>query len=155
MIRVGYHVTWDTSGGYIKLINSFTNHFHYGCLQDVACFSLCRCLDRVKENCEGCRISLLSPLLHQHTHFNLLEALKAKMPEISLQMDIQKLFHSFLIRFGFFDLPEEELVKIGQYFVRFSTPDAIYYGNYITKENECGIYCNVAEPEYMPTPIKQ
>ena len=42
MIRVGYHVTWDTSGGYIKLINSFTNHFHYGCLQDVACFSLCR-----------------------------------------------------------------------------------------------------------------
>ena len=114
-----------------------------------------RCLDRVKENCGGCRISLLSPLLHQHTHFNLLEALKAKMPEISLQMDIQKLFHSFLIRFGFFDLPEEELVKIGQCFVRFSTPDAIYYGNYITKENECGIYCNVAEPEYMPTPIKQ
>ena len=75
-----------------------------------------RCLDRVKENCEGCRISLLSPLLHQHTHFNLLEALKAKMSEISLQMDIQKLFHSFLIRFGFFDLPEEELVKIGQCF---------------------------------------
>ena len=114
-----------------------------------------RCLDRVKENCEGCRIGLLSPLLHQHTHFNLLEALKAKMPEISLQMDIQKLFHSFLIRFGLFDLPEEELVKIGQYFVRFSTPDAIYYGNYITKENEGGIYCNVTEPEYMPTPIKQ
>ena len=69
-------------------------------------------------------------------------------------MDIQKLFHCFLIRFGFFDLPEEELVKIGQYFVRFSTPDAIYYGNYITKENEGGIYCDVAEPEYVPTPIK-
>ena len=113
-----------------------------------------RCLERIKGDCQGCKIGLLSPLLHYHNHFNLLEAVKLKMPEITLQMDIQKLFHSFLVRFGFFDLPEEEFIKIGQYFVRFSTPDAIYFGNYVTKENEGAIYSNVAEPEYEPTPIK-
>ena len=32
-----------------------------------------------------------------------LEAIKVKMTEISLQMDMQKLLHSFLIRFEFLD----------------------------------------------------
>ena len=35
-------------------------------------------------------ISAYVTLLHQHTHFNLLEALKVKMLEISLQMDITR-----------------------------------------------------------------
>jgi len=70
-------------------------------------------LEQKKENCEGCRIGL-----HQHNHFNLLEALKdemseisllelealkVKMNEISMQMDMQKLLHSLLIRFEFLD----------------------------------------------------
>ena len=67
-------------------------------------------------------------------------------------MDIQQLFNEFTIKFGLFDLVGAELVVLGQNFVRFSTADAIYYGNYITKENDAALY---AEPTYEPTPIKQ
>ena len=113
-----------------------------------------RCLERIKGECQGCKIGLKSPLLHQHNHFNLLEAMIAKMSETTIEMDIQKLYHSFLVKFGLFDLPEDEFVKMGQFFVRFSTPDALYYGNYITKENEMLIY-DEKVPEYEPTPIKE
>ena len=112
-----------------------------------------RCMTRIKDECQGCKIGLRSPLLHYHNHFSLHEAMKAKMPEIALQMDIQKIFNAFLIKIGLFDLPEDEFVKLGQCFVRFSTPDAIYYGNYITKENEHLLY-DVVDVEYEPTPIK-
>ena len=71
---------------------------------------------------------------------------------VVLEMDLQQLFGEFTLKFGLFDLATDEFVKIGQSFVRFSTADAIYYGNYITKENDAALY---AEPTYEPTPIKQ
>ena len=109
-----------------------------------------RCTARIKEECPGCKEGLLSPILHRHTHFNLLETIRAKMPEISCELDVRKLYNSFLIRFGMFDLSEDELVMLGQSFLRFSTPDAIYFGNYITKDNEKLFYNNL---EYEPTPV--
>ena len=112
-----------------------------------------RCMLRIKDDCQGCKKGLRSPLLHYHNHFSLHEAMKTKMSEVSLQMDIQQLYNKFLIKFGLFELPEDELVKLGQCFVRFSTADAIYYGNYITKDNEKLLY-DVTEAEYEPTPIK-
>ena len=113
-----------------------------------------RCLERIRGECQGCKVGLRSPLLHHHNHFNLLEAIKAKMLEVSMEIDIQKLYHSFLVKFGLFDLPEDEFVKMGQFFVRFTTPEALYFGNYITKENEKSIYDDKV-PEYEPTPIKE
>ena len=78
--------------------------------------------------------------------------MKKYMELVVLEMDLQQLFSDFIIKFGLFDLPNDEFVKLGQSFVRFSTADAIYYGNYITKENDVALY---AQPTYEPTPIKQ
>ena len=111
-----------------------------------------RCTTRLRQECPGCTAGLLSPLLHYHNHFNLHDAIEKYMPLIVLEMDLQQLYSEFSIKFGLFDLANDEFVKLGQNFVRFSTADAIYYGNYITKENDAALY---AEPIYEPTPIKQ
>ena len=111
-----------------------------------------RCTTRLQQECPACRDGLLSPLLHYHNHFSLHEMMNKYMHLVVLEMDLQQLFGEFTIKFGLFDLATDEFVKIGQSFVRFSTADAIYYGNYITKENDAALY---AEPIYEPTPIKQ
>ena len=115
-----------------------------------------RCNIRLKQDCPGCQNNLLSPLLHYHAHFNLLDTLKKYTTMVSVEMDIQKLYNSFLMKFGLFELPEDEFLKLGQSFVRFSTADAIYYGNYITKENDHLLYGEVTieVPNYTPAPIK-
>ena len=110
-----------------------------------------RCTTRLHLECPGCRDGLLSPLLHYHTHFSLHDTMKKYMDTVVLEIDLQQLFNEFLIKFGLFDLPNDEFVKLGQNFVRFSTPDAIYYGNYINKENDAALY---VQPTYEPTPIK-
>ena len=116
-----------------------------------------RCVVHLKKDCPGCQNGVLSPLLHYHTHFTLLDTIKKYMQTIVNEMDMQSLYNSFLIKFGYFETTEEEFVKLGQSLVRFSTPDAIYYGNYITKENDHALY---AEPtyeiqNYEPTPAKE
>ena len=110
-----------------------------------------RCTTRQQQDCPGCRDGLLSPLLHYHNHFTLHDMMKKYMDIVTLEMDLQQLFGEFIIKFGLFDLPNDEYVKLGQNFVRFSTADAIYYGNYITKENDMALY---AEQIYIPSPIK-
>ena len=55
-------------------------------------------------------------------------------------MDIADLFDRFILQFGWFSLNREEFIGIGQSFVRFSTADAIFYGKYITKENDFALY---------------
>ena len=109
-----------------------------------------QCISRLKLDCPGCREGLLSPLLHRHTHFNLLETIKEKMQEAVQEMDVNKVYTNFLIKFTVFDLPQEEMIQLGQSFLRFSTPEAVYFGNYITKENEKHFY---PEPQYDPTPL--
>ena len=109
-----------------------------------------QCIVKLKLDCPGCQEGLLSHILHRHTHFSLLETIRLKLPEISTEVDIKKLYNNFLIRFGLFDQPDSELVNIGQCFIRFSTAEALYYGNYITKDNEKHFY----EAEYEPTPVK-
>ncbi len=111
-----------------------------------------RCTTRLQQECPGCRDGLLAPLLHYHNHFNLHETMKKYMHIVVLEMDLQQLFSEFTLKFGLFNLDTAEFVKLGQNFVRFSTADAIYYGNYITKENDAVLY---AQPTYEPTPIKQ
>ena len=115
-----------------------------------------RCSLRLKQECAGCQNNLLSPILHFHNHFNLLELLKKYQSVCCLEMNIQKLYNNFIVRFGLFDIPQDEFIRLGQSFMRFSTPDAIYYGNYISKENDQILYgeVTVEAPVYVPTPIK-
>ena len=130
-------------------MDSYKTWFAFLCVEVIE-----RCAVTLQKNCPGCQSGLLSPLLHYHTHFNLLDTLKKCMPLVVLEMDIQKLYNDFLLKFGLFSLPEDEFIRLGQSFVRFSTPDAIYYGNYITKENDQLLYSESHNPSYEPTPIK-
>merc|ERR1712013_580283 len=59
------------------------------------------------------------------------------------ELDIQQLFNSFIMKFGFFDAPEEEYIKTGQYFVKISSAEAIYYGDYITAEYDRALFGEV------------
>jgi hypothetical protein len=48
------------------------------------------------------------------------------------------------------ELSTAEFIAIGQSFVRFSTPDAIFYGKYLSKDNDYAIYggrlCDTSPP---------
>lgn len=117
-----------------------------------------RCEIRLKEDCAGCKNGLLASILHYHTRFNLLETIKKYSETVALEMDIQKVYNSFLIQFGNFDLPQDEFIQQGQAFVRFSTPEAIYYGNYITKDNQESLYTETISEDttsYEPIPMVQ
>ena len=72
-----------------------------------------RCSLRLKQECAGCQNNLLSPILHFHNHFNLLELLKKYQSVCCLEMDIQKLYNNFIVRFGLFDIPQDEFIRLG------------------------------------------
>jgi hypothetical protein len=55
------------------------------------------------------------------------------------------LFDKFVVQFGWFSLEREQFLEIAEAFVKFSTPDAIFYGKYITFENDFAIYGATAE----------
>lgn len=57
-------------------------------------------------------------------------------------MDISSLFDQFIIRFGWFSLQRDEHVNIGENFIKLSTSDAIFFGNYITHENDAALYAS-------------
>ena len=110
------------------------------------------CSLQLLKDCPGCQDGLLSPLLHYHNHFNLHDTIKKNMPVIVSQMNIQELFNKFLVKFGLFEVPEKEFLNIGQNFIQFSSPDAIYYGKYITKENDQILYTQtLQQPTHEPT----
>ena len=74
-------------------------------------------------------------------------------------MDFQLLYNNFILKFGYFNISEEEFINSGESFVKFSTPDAIYYGNYFTQENDQALYSETPayepnSPSYDPTPVK-
>ena len=64
-------------------------------------------------------------------------------------MNLSSLFDRFVVQFGWFTLNREQFLSLGQAFVDFSTPDAIFYGKYITYENDFGIYGGVAENDLI------
>ena len=99
-----------------------------------------RCVDCCEQECPACKNGLLSPLLHFHNQYSLREKLDTYYYKTIQQLDIAALFDRFILRFGWFSLNREEFVNMGQSFVRLSTPDALFYGKYITKENDFDIY---------------
>ena len=115
-----------------------------------------RCIERCEQECPACNDGLLAPLLHLHNQFNIREKLDHYYYKIVQEMDIAELFDRFILQFGWFSLNRDEFINIGQYFSRFSTPDAIFYGKYITKDNDLALYGSTEEIVKVVTdkPIK-
>ena len=112
-----------------------------------------RCQEKLVEECDACKAGLMAPILHYHNHYNLLDTMKKYSTVVGPELDIQQLFNSFIVKFGFFDAPEEEYIKTGQYFVKISSAEAIYYGNYITAEYDRALFGEVTYnvPTYNPS----
>ena len=112
-----------------------------------------RCHEKLIEDCDGCKAGLVAPILHFHNHYNLLDMMKKYSTTAGSEIDIKKLFNSFIVKFGFYEAPEEEYIKTGQYFLKFSSAEAIYYGNYITAEYDRPLFGEVAYdvPTYNPS----
>lgn len=102
-----------------------------------------RCIDCCGKDCSACRDGLMSPLLHFHNELNLHEKIERYFNKVVQEMDIDKLYDQFIVQFGWFNLEREQYVAIGQSFARFSTPDAIFYGKYVTAENDFTLYGHV------------
>ena len=114
-----------------------------------------RCIEHCTLNCPACRDGLLSPLLHRHNQLNLRGKIDLYFERVTQQMDMSSLFDQFIIRFGWFSLQRDEYVNIGENFIKLSTSDAIFFGNYITYENDTALYSIYeAEPE-SPKPERK
>ena len=112
------------------------------------------CIECCEQECPACNDGLFSPLLHFHNQSDLYEKLCRYYYRTVQEMDIADLFDRFVLQFGWFSLNREEFISIGQHFVRFSTPGAIFYGQYITKENDFALYGSTDEVEQVEKPIK-
>ena len=112
------------------------------------------CIECCEQKCPACKDGLLSPLLHFHNQSDLYVKLGHYYYKIVQEMDIADLFDKFILQFGWFSLNREEFICIGQSFVRFSTPDAIFYGKYITKENDYALYGSTDQIVKVEKPIK-
>ena len=116
-----------------------------------------RCIECCEQECPACKNELLSPLLHFHNQYSLREKLEQYYYKTVQEMDIAELFDRFIVQFGWFSLNREEFISIGQSFVRFSSPDAIFYGKYVTKENDFALYGStdqLVEKVTIEKPIK-
>ena len=62
-----------------------------------------------------------------------------------VELNLMMLFDLFVIQFGWFGLDRDRFLNNAQAFIDFSTPDAIFYGKYITYENDFAIYGDTGE----------
>ena len=102
-----------------------------------------QCVDICAKECRACRDGILSPLLHYHNELNLREKMVRYVDRVEL--NLMTLFDLFIIQFGWFGLDRDGFLNNAQAFVDFSTPDAIFYGKYITYENDYAIYGDTGE----------
>lgn len=100
-----------------------------------------QCIDICAKECLACQNGVLSPLLHYHNELNLHEKMTRYVDRVEL--NLSTLFDQFVIQFGCFTMDRDLFLNHAQAFVDFSTPDAIFYGKYITYENDFAIYGNV------------
>ena len=89
-----------------------------------------QCIDRCANECLACKNGILSPLLHYHNELNLREKLDRYIGRVELNLSM--LFDLFVVQFGWFTADRDQFLNNAQAFVDFSTPDAIFYGKYIT-----------------------
>ena len=91
-----------------------------------------KCIEQSQQDCHACSSDLASPILHRCHEFGLFDKLKAYMNTV--QIDIDSLWDKFVIHFGWFSLDRNPFIQIGNSFVNYSTPEAVFYGKYITHE---------------------
>ena len=60
-----------------------------------------RCQEKLVEECDACKVGLMAPIIHFHNHYNLLDTLKKYTTVAASEIDIRKLFTSFIVKFGF------------------------------------------------------
>ena len=95
------------------------------------------CLSLNIENCPGCRDGILSPILHFHTSFSLKDVIEKYFDTASKKMDVEYLCEKFCTKL---DLGDEQtyyrFIEVGKSFLKTLTAKALYYGDYITVEND-------------------
>ena len=99
-----------------------------------------QCVALCVSECPACQNALNSPLLHYHEELGLKEKINRYLSYTAL--DIGYLFDQFTIQFGWFNLNREQYIQFGEIFLSVSTPDAIFYGKYVTPQNDYAIYMN-------------
>ena len=120
------------------------------------------CIEYCVRECPACRYGILSPLLHRHNQLNLRGKMEQYYDRVVQQMNMGSLFDRFIIQFGWFSLQRAEYILIGDNFIKLSTPEAIFFGKYITYENDAALYGFVTTsptqsiylPE-SPKPVKE
>ena len=110
-----------------------------------------QCIDMCAKECLACRDGVLSPLLHYHNELNLREKMVRYVNRVEL--DLMTMFDLFIIRFGCFGLDRDQFLNNAQAFIDFSTPDAMFYGKYITYENDFAIYSDMGENLLIEKPV--
>jgi hypothetical protein len=111
-----------------------------------------QCIELCDQECPACKDGIIAPLLHYHNELNLREKMGKYISKTVV--DLSKLFDQFVIRFGLFTLDQDQFVNIGQSFINFSTPEAIFYGKYINYDNDQGLYGRIESQEFPQNPIK-
>lgn len=132
-----------------------------------------KCISLNLQSCPACKNGVLSPILHFHNHLNLKEIIETYFDGASNNMDVNSLLQKFANKLNVLDISNGgELIMIGQTFVRTLTAKALYYGDYITAENDKIVSdvlnsaalnadiphpteYNPASPSYEPAPIKR
>ena len=115
-----------------------------------------QCIEICANECPGCKNGILSPLLHRHNELNLREKMERYIGRV--EINASAMFDQFVVQFGWFTLDRDEFLNHAQAFADFSTPDAIFYGKYITYENDFAIYGGVTENHLfakVAAPVKE
>ena len=126
----------------------------------IAAEIILRCVEKNLQSCAGCRDGIFSPVLHMHYSLTLHQIIRKFMDATIASIDIDKIFQAYLDKFGP-EIDGDELILLGKHFMQTLTPDALYYGNYVTANNDFAIHNKLEttsaapiDPIYEPTPIK-
>ena len=96
------------------------------------------------KRCKGCEEHRLSPIAHAHITTSLIEKIHHFFTTIQsvLCEDIEELLYlaRSIPQAKVKDFTDEELISEGLRFLKQLTPHEIYYGGYISKEDEVGFY---------------
>ena len=111
-----------------------------------------QCIELCDQECPACKDRILSPLLHYLNELNLREKMDKYINKTTT--DLPKLFDAFVIRFGMFSIDRDQFVNLGQAFIGFSTPEAIFFGKYINYENDQALYGNIEPLEPVENSTK-
>ena len=83
------------------------------------------CQEKLSNDCDARKAGLIAPILHFHNHYNLLDLMKNILQLLLQKWILENFINLFIVMFGFFEAPEEEFVKTGEDFVKFSSAKAI------------------------------